>query len=205
MPPRTGIADTGLRAAKLATERRAVPNGVWGMALFLCAETMLFAGLIASYFYLDFRAPRWPPAGAPLPEVRGPAILTAVLVATTVPIVFASRRARAGSRDGTIAMLAIATLVQAGYVAYQLHALVGELHTTPPQSSAYASSLIALLALHHAHVLLGVLLNLGMIFWLFAKGLTGYRLTGVRAIALYWYVVNTIAVAVLLTTISPSL
>jgi heme/copper-type cytochrome/quinol oxidase subunit 3 len=57
---------------------------------------------------------------------------------------------------------------------------------------------------HHIHVLIGILLNLWIMFRL-TGGLTAYRLTGVRAIALYWYFVNVAAVAVVLTQLSPSL
>jgi hypothetical protein len=37
------------------------------------------------------------------------------------------------------------------------------------------------------------------------KGLTNYWLTATRALALYWYVINGLAVLVLLTQLSPSL
>jgi cytochrome o ubiquinol oxidase subunit 3 len=102
-------------------------------------------------------------------------------------------------------MIAVAALVQCGYLAYQLHQFVAELHTLHPQSGAYASAYFALLGLHHAHVLLGILLDLGLLFWLGLSGLSDYRVTGVRALALYWHVINVIAIAVLLTEISPSL
>lgn len=204
-PPRAGLAEGSRSASAHAAERQSLPNGMWGMALFLCSETMLFGGLIASYFYLDFRAPRWPPPGAPSPEVLIPALLTGVLLATSVPIALAARRARAGEKRGAVAMIALAAFVQSGYLAYQLHQLVAEVHTLPPHSSAYASAFIAMLALHHAHVLLGVLLDLGVMFWLLARGLSDYRLTAVRSLALYWHVVNVLAIAVLLTEISPSL
>jgi cytochrome c oxidase subunit III len=192
-------------AARVGPVRRSQPVGIWGMALFLCAETMLFAGLISSYFYLDFRAHRWPPAGVAHPQVLDPSILTGVLVATSVPIALAARRARAGELWGTISMIVLAAFVQCGYLAYQVHQFVGELHTLHPQSSAYASAYFALLGLHHAHVLLGILLEGGLLFWLCVSGLSDYRVTGVRALALYWHVINVIAIAVLFTEISPSL
>lgn len=191
--------------APVAQSRRSHPSGIWGMALFLCAETMLFAGLISSYFYLDFRAQRWPPPGVAHPEVLDPSILTAVLVATSVPIALAAGRAKAEDLRGTLAMIGLAAIVQCGYLAYQLHHFVGEVHSLHPRSGAYASAYIALLGLHHAHVLLGVLFDLGLLFWLVVSGLSDYRVTGVRAVALYWHVVNAIAIAVLLTEISPSL
>jgi cytochrome c oxidase subunit 3 len=175
------------------------------MVLFLCAETMLFAGLISSYFYLDFRARSWPPAGVAHPKTLDPSILTTVLVATSVPMALAARRATVQQLRGTVAMIVLALTVQCGYLAYQLHTFVGELHALPPRGSAYASAYTALLGLHHAHVLLGVLLDLGLLFWLAVGGLSHYRATGVRAIALYWHVINVIAIAVLFTEISPSL
>jgi cytochrome c oxidase subunit 3 len=175
------------------------------MVLFLCAETMLFAGLISSYFYLDFRAPAWPPPGVAHPQTLDPSILTAVLVATSLPMAGAARSARSSRLRGTVAMLVLALTVQCGYLAYQLHSFVDEIHTLEPHSSAYASSYTALLGLHHAHVLLGILLDLGLLFWLTAGGLSPYRVTGVRSIALYWHAINVIAIAVLFTEISPSL
>jgi cytochrome c oxidase subunit I+III len=185
--------------------QRGLPAGMWGMALFVCAETMLLAGLIASYFYLNFRAHHWPPPGLPLPKTLDPSILTAVLVATSIPMWLAARHAQREEQGRTVGMIALAAFVQAGYLAFQLHELVVELQTVHPQHSAYASAYITLLATHHAHVLVGVLLDLGLLFWLARSRLTGYRVTGVRAVALYWHVVNAIAVAVLLTALSPSL
>ncbi len=202
-PPGAGAAR--VRRAGVSVPRTSQPSGIWGMALFLGAETMLFAGLIASYFYLDFRAPRWPPAGIAPPEALDPAVLTGVLVASSVPIALAVRRARGGDLRATIRWLALAAFVQSGYLAFQLHALVAELHTLQPQSGAYASAYYALLGLHHAHVLVGVLLDFGLLFWLGLSGLSDYRVTGVRALALYWHVVNAIAVAVLLTELAPLL
>ncbi|HEY1775365.1 MAG TPA: cytochrome c oxidase subunit 3, partial [Solirubrobacteraceae bacterium] len=155
--------------------------------------------------YLDFRAHHWPPPGLKLPETLDPSILTAVLVATSVPMWLAVRHAKRGQSRQTVSMIALAAFVQAGYLAFQLHQLLAELHTVDPQQSAYASAYIALLGLHHAHVLLGVLLDLGLLFWLARSRLTAYRATGVRALALYWHVVNALAVAVLLTTLSPAL
>jgi heme/copper-type cytochrome/quinol oxidase subunit 3 len=117
----------------------------------------------------------------------------------------AARRAKREQWRPAMALIGAAAFVQAGYVAFQLHSLVGELQTLHPQDSAYASSFIALLGLHHAHVLVGVLLDLGMLVWLAKSRLSGYRVAGVRSLALYWHVVNALAVAVLLTELYPSL
>ena len=60
-------------------------------------------------------------------------------------------------------------------------------------------------AAHHAHVLLGILLELAVVWQVIRRGLTNYWLIGVRSVALYWYVVNGLAVFVVLTQLSPSL
>jgi heme/copper-type cytochrome/quinol oxidase subunit 3 len=185
--------------------RTGLPAGMWGMSLLVSAEAMLFAGVIAAYFYLQFRAHHWPPPGIPLPKTVDPSILTAVLVMTSIPMALAARHAKREALRGTMTMIALAAFVQAGYLAFQLHEFVSELHTLHPQGSAYASSYFALLGLHHAHVLVGVLLNLGMLVWLARSRLSGYRVVGVRSVALYWHAVNALAVAVLLTEVSPSL
>jgi len=74
-----------------------------------------------------------------------------------------------------------------------------------PQGSAYGSIYFTLLAAHHAHVLFGILLDLTVLAFVAFRGLTNYWLIGIRGIALYWYVVNAIAVLVVLTQLSPSL
>jgi heme/copper-type cytochrome/quinol oxidase subunit 3 len=62
-----------------------------------------------------------------------------------------------------------------------------------------------MLGLHHAHVLLGILIDLAVLWYVAMKGLTNYWLIAVRATALYWYVVVGIAVLVVFTQTSPTL
>ncbi len=42
-------------ATRVAQRRAAQPNGIWGMALFLCSEVTIFGSLFGTYYYLDFR------------------------------------------------------------------------------------------------------------------------------------------------------
>ena len=49
--------------------RRSLPNGVWGIALFIATEATLFGSLIASYFYLRFKPQGWPLGGIEAPKV----------------------------------------------------------------------------------------------------------------------------------------
>lgn len=209
-----GVAGTPLRsqaalgagaAARAARARRASANGSWGMALFLAAECTIFGSLIATYFYLDFQAPHWPPYGIESPSVTLPLAATGMLVFTSLPMALAARAAKAGATGLTSLLLGSAMLVQCGYLAFQMILFLKDLHHFHPQGSAYGSIYFTLLGVHHAHVLVGILLDAGMLFWLLTRGLTSYRLVGVRVTAAYWHVVNVLAVIVVLTQISPSL
>jgi heme/copper-type cytochrome/quinol oxidase subunit 3 len=202
---RSSLATSPGEAARAERRRATQPNGWWGMALFLCAEATLFGGLIATYFYLNFNAPRWPPAGIERPSVLVPLILTGVLVSLSLPLALASRAAVAGAKRPAVLLIAGSMAVQCGYIAYQLHLFVDEIRHIPPQGSAYGSIYFTLLGFHHAHVIVGILLDAGVLVWVLVSGLTNYRLIGVRTLALYWHVVNAIAVAVVLTQLSPSL
>jgi heme/copper-type cytochrome/quinol oxidase subunit 3 len=192
-------------AARVASQRRARPNGWWGAALLVATETALFGSLIASYFYLYSYTTRWPPPGVERPNVALPLVLTAVLVATGVPMFLAARAARAGRVGATAGWVALALTVQAGYLAVQVVELKSDLDTFSPRTGgAYASVYYTLLIAHHAHVLLGILMSVWLLTRL-ASGLTNYRVVATRVIALYWYFVAAVGVAVTLTLISPSL
>ncbi len=203
--PRSVQAQTAAQAAAVERQRRAQPSGWWGMALFLCAEVTLFGTLIATYFYLDFDSRAWPPYGIKAPSVLLPLIATGVLITTTVPLLFAVRASRAALRSRVIWLIAAAVVVQGCYLAAQILLFRHDLLQFSPRDNAYGSIYFTLLAAHHAHVLLGILLELAVLWQVATRGLTNYWLIGVRAVALYWYVVNVLAVLVVLTQLSPSL
>jgi heme/copper-type cytochrome/quinol oxidase subunit 3 len=182
----------------------AMPNGWWGAALFIAAEATLFSTLFATYFFLRFDTRRWPPPGVPEPKVALPLILTGVLVATSAPVFLALRAARAGEARAAWLLFLAALLVQGGYFGVQVHEFLGDLGRFSPHDSAYASIYFTLLGVHHAHVVLGMLLELWLL-WKLLGGLTRYRLVGARVTALYWYFVNVTAIAVVLTQVYPAL
>jgi cytochrome c oxidase subunit 3/cytochrome c oxidase subunit I+III len=184
--------------------RRTLPSGWWGVALFVASETTFFGLMIGSYFYLRFQATDWPPAGVEKPKVALPLILTAILVSTTAPLIAAVRAGRAGRVALAWVLVLLALIVQSGYLGVQVHEFLSDLDKVHPKASAYGSIYITLLGAHHLHVAVGILMEL----WLLGRllgGLTNYRLNALRVIALYWYFVNAVAVAVVFTVIYPSL
>ena len=62
------------------------------------------------------------------------------------------------------------------------------------------------LALQRRHlVVVGLLLDVGILWQVATRGLTNYWLVGVRGLALYWYVVAGLAVLVVFTQLTPAL
>jgi heme/copper-type cytochrome/quinol oxidase subunit 3 len=180
------------------------PNGWWGMLLLLATEAALFGTLIATYFYLRFQTQGWPPGAIEPPALTKPLVLTAILVCTSVPMWVAVRAARVGRRGLLWVNLLAALALGAVYLWLQADLLQTSAGQFTPRTDAYGSIYYTLQVAHAAHVFVALLLNA----WLLAKvwrRVTIYRLSGIQAVALYWYFVNALAVVVVLTILSPSL
>ena len=199
--PRSADATTPPAIVRVERTRLAHPNGWWGIAVFVATEATLFGTLVGSYFYLRFQSPHWPPPGVPAPKLTLPLVLTAVLVATSVPMQLAVRSAVRGRMSTARLALAVAGVVQLGYLAMQLHLFTHDVHEFPPSESAYSSIYFTLLGAHHLHVAVGILLVLFVLLRT-ATGLTEYRLTAVRATTFYWHFVNVLALVVVGTQLS---
>jgi len=203
-PPRSMTARAAAGAARVERRRRSAPNGIWGMALFLCSEATIFGTLMATYFYLDFDAHRWPPAGIERPTIAWPSIATGWLVLSMIPIWLASRSARRGARRLTLGSIWVACAMQCLYLAAQILLFRHDLLHFSPKGSAYGSIYFTMLAADHAHVALGIALDAALLLFITLRGLANYWLIGVRGLAIYWYAVTVITVLVLCTQLSPS-
>jgi len=200
--PHSGEATTPAAVARVERARLARPNGWWGMAIFVATEATLFGTILGTYYYLRFNNLHWSPPGVPEPKLTLPLVLTAILVATSVPVQLAVSAAARGQLPRARAALLLAAALQAGYLGMQLHLFVHDLHKFPPSGSAYSSIYFTMLGAHHLHVFVGILL----ILWILlrtASGLTSYRMNGLRATAFYWHFVNVLALCVLGTQLSP--
>ena len=190
--------------ARAERKRVARPNGWWGMAVFVTMEATLFGTILGTYFYLRLRQDEWPPPGIAPPAITVPLILTAVLVATSLPVQLSFSFARVRRIRLAWWLLAVATLVQTGYLAMQIHLFIEDLDKFSPEGSAYASIYFTMLGAHHAHVFVGILLEAFLLARLLG-GLTTYRLVGLQSTVFYWHFVNALAVVVVLTQLSPAL
>jgi heme/copper-type cytochrome/quinol oxidase subunit 3 len=180
------------------------PTAWWGMLILVASEATLFGAFIGTYFYLRFKSPAWPPDGLPEPKVVVPLIMTGVLLSTSIPMQLASNAARAGIVAATRAWILLALVVQAGYFAYEVHDFADQLRVVDITHNAYSSIYYTLLGADHAHVALGLLFNLWLL-WKLTGGLTRYRVHATQAIAFYWHAINALTLVVTLTLLSAAI
>jgi heme/copper-type cytochrome/quinol oxidase subunit 3 len=133
-----------------------------------------------------------------------PMLLTAALVLTSGAMQLAWSAGRAGDRVRAWQALASAGVVQGGYLIWQVHDFVLDVHRQPPSDSAYSSIRLTVIAVDHLHVFAGVLLT-GWLVARLATRLTPYRLRGLQAITFYWHAVNVLTLLVLAVDLSPYL
>jgi heme/copper-type cytochrome/quinol oxidase subunit 3 len=198
--PRTTAA-TGAVVPGSVSRRLGRPTSWWGMMMLIASEGTLFGAFVGTYYYLRFKSPAWPPDGIPEPRVVVPLILVACLAATSIPMQLASNAVRAGRLGATRVLIALALVVQSGYLAYGVHDFARQLHSFDITRDAYSSIYYTLLGAAHAHVFVGLLFDLWLL-WKLARGLTTYRVNAVQAIAWYWHAVNLLTLVVFGTLLS---
>jgi heme/copper-type cytochrome/quinol oxidase subunit 3 len=108
----------------------------------------------------------------------------------------AAGAAKQGRLWSTRVFLVWALAVQCGYLVWAIHDYVDQLHVSTPQDNAYSSIYYVLLGADHAHVAIGVLLVVWLL-WKLLRGLTMYRLNATQAVAWYWHAVNLLTLIVM--------
>jgi cytochrome c oxidase subunit 3 len=180
-----------MSATELFTDERAVrgtSSSVMGMVLFVAGEAMFFAALFAAYFAARAAAKVWPPARFGSLDIAIPAVLTAILVSSSVVLqigIHAIRRGRLTTFTrllGLTILLGLCFLALQGYDYAQL--------TFGVKQGIYPSLFYVMTGLHMAHVVGGVVL-LSIVATQSATGqLSTARHEPVEAAAIYWHFVD---------------
>ena len=173
----------------------------WGMALLIATEATLFALLIASYWYLRFRAgPVWPPHGIEKPKLALPLIMSVILWSSSIPAHIADRAIQKGKQMRLRIGLLLSFLLGLTFLLLQIVAeYPHSLTISPPSSGSYGTLFFALTGLHGTHVAVGLLISL----WVQARAWQGafdeHRHVTVQNFVMYWHFVDTVWVFVLAT------
>jgi cytochrome c oxidase subunit III len=169
----------------------------WGVVLVIATEASLFATLIASYFYLRFKtAGAWPPDGIEAPKLLKPAVMTALLVASSGAVRFAELGVRADDLRRLRAGLAVTFLLGGGFLALQVIEYRDDLDRFRPQTDAYGSLFYTVTGVHAAHVIAGLLLLGWTQFFAWRGAYRREQHEAVQVAALFWYFIPGVWVAV---------
>lgn len=162
----------------------------WAMLLFLLNEATLFAGLIASYFYLGVANRAWPPIGVEKPAVLFPLGMTVVLVSSSVVLAYAERGFKRGERGRYRAGTVVAMALGAVFLAMQAMEYREKLPHLAPSQNAYASMFYSITGLHGTHVAFGLLFLAWALLREMKGTVSGERSAAIRNASLYWHFVD---------------
>ncbi len=162
----------------------------WAMVIVILNEAVIFASLLASYFYIRFNSPVWPPTGVNRPELTLSSINTLILISSSIAMQWAVRGIARGNTGRLRLGLALAFILGAVFLGIQ----VFEYTRLPfrPQDHAYGSLFWGITGLHAAHVFFGLLMNA----YVQVRAALGHFVEGrwqaVENVALYWHFVDVV-------------
>jgi heme/copper-type cytochrome/quinol oxidase subunit 3 len=190
-----------MKPAMLATEEPVGrTTGWWGMVLLITTESAAFAALLGSYFYLRFQAgPLWPLGGIEKPVLLRPLIMTAVLLPSSLPLIWAERGIRQGLRWRLSIGLAATLTMGATFLVLQGFEYDELFRKYTLTTNAYGSLFYTITGFHGLHVAVGLV----MVGWLLSaslRGSFGHRHhERVVIAAMYWHFVDLVWAAILFT------
>lgn len=174
----------------------------WGMVFLIATEAVIFALLIASYFYLRFEhGVDWPPGEIKKPTLALPLIMTAILWSSSIPVHLADRGIRRGSQWALRVGLGLGFLLGLAFISIQAVIEYPEvLHKEfTPMTNAYGSLYFALTGLHGTHVVVGLAMSLWTQVRAWRGAFDAERHVTVQNFAMYWHFVDVVWVFVLAT------
>jgi heme/copper-type cytochrome/quinol oxidase subunit 3 len=167
-----------------------IPTKKLAMWLFIIADTMTFAACLVAYGFVRNGAPDWP---RPFHSITNVALMTFILLTSSLTMLLGLRSARAGDKAGAFRWTMITAA--AGILFALLHvrewlALIGEgmtLFKNPWGTGLFGASFFSITGLHLTHVTAGVIaiIVVGVRY----KG-GRYNADDIEILGLYWHFVD---------------
>jgi cytochrome c oxidase subunit III len=178
-------------AGTIAAHEEHPDHRLFGLIVFLGAESMIFAGLFIAYLTFRVVTPTWPPEGTPELDLLLPGINTLILISSSFVIhqadVAVKKNNLAGLRvwfSATVVMGAVFLLGQL----YEYSNLEFGLKT-----NLFASTFYVLTGFHGLHVFVGLCLMLAVLWRSRQPGrYSSEHHFGVEAAELYWHFVDVV-------------
>jgi cytochrome c oxidase subunit 3 len=180
----------GEHAGPMERPAFSVPAKKMAMWLFIIADTMTFAACLVAYGFIRNATPNWP---RPFHSITNLALMTFILLTSSLTMLIAVRAARAGDKSGALRWtLATAAL---GIMFALLHlrewmALIDEgvtLFKNPWGTGLFGAAFYSITGLHLTHVTGGViaLVAVGLRY----KG-GRYNADDLEILGIYWHFVD---------------
>ncbi|MBE9064340.1 heme-copper oxidase subunit III [cf. Phormidesmis sp. LEGE 11477] len=193
-----GSVNTTEGTLNLAQENAAVSHHeehpdhrLFGVLVFLCAESMLFLGLFIAYITFRLVATEWPPAGTPELEVLLPGINSLILISSSFVIHKADTAVKNDNVSGVKTWFAVTIVMGAIFLLGQGYEYANLEFSL--KDNLFASTFYVLTGFHGLHVFLGLLL-MGAVLW--RARVPGHYSSenhfGIEAVELYWHFVDVI-------------
>jgi cytochrome c oxidase subunit 3 len=192
-------------AQSRAHAQRGISNPILGMILFITSEVMFFSGLFAAYFNVRLNATQWPPfvneaAFGPFQihrEIVLPAVLTTVLVLSSVTMQLGVSAIRRGDRTAFLRNTGITLVLGLTFLAGQIYdySQLGFGIT----DSAFGSTFYTLTGFHGAHVLGGAIMLSVVLYRGMSGQFSAKHHDAVEAASLYWHFVDVVWIALFST------
>ena len=180
-------------SAELSTRERSVigaTSSVTAMILFVAGEAMFFAAFFAAYFWAKAHAATWPPKGITPPEKAIPAVLTTILIISSIVIQFSVRAVRKGRVRSAQRFLLVTILLGLCFLGLQAYDYTRL--TFGIKDGIYPSLFYVMTGLHMAHVAGGVIL-LSIVGAQSLNRQTGWsRYETLQSAAIYWDFVDVV-------------
>jgi len=164
----------------------------FGFWLFLITDVILFATLFATYVVLRNNTAGGPTAAElfSLPIVIAE---TFILLTSSFTSGLAVLSMHQGRLRGLIGWLVVTALLGASFIGLEVYEFLHLVHEgATMQTSAFLSAFFTLVGAHGAHVSLGLVWMIALIFQLSRRGITPVTERKVNVISLYWHFLDVV-------------
>jgi cytochrome c oxidase subunit 3 len=170
-----------------------ISSSLLGMVLFIASEVMFFGGLFGAYFTIRSAATQWPPEGTPHLETWYAAILTTILVSSSVTMQFGVWAIRRNDQRRLLMWLVVTLVLGLAFLAGQANEyrmLIGEDMTL--SSGVFGSTFFTLTGFHGAHVAGGACFILIVLLRARSGQFTARYHDTVEMASYYWHFVDVV-------------
>jgi cytochrome c oxidase subunit III len=190
------VADTAALQERPAEEHHkpgGISSSLLGMVLFIASEVMFFGGLFGAYFTIRSAAPEWPPPDTPHLSAAYAAVLTAILVTSSVTMQLGVWAIRQNHQRRLLLWLAVSLVLGAIFLTMQALEYANLIEEGMTLSSGvFGSTFYTLTGFHGAHVAGGAAFILIVLLRARSGQFTARYHDTVEMASYYWHFVDVV-------------